>query len=85
MYADLASALSMDRRNEPRVELEGNKVDTKPCRNSPKPMLKRKYRIQTVLLKFLRRIRGLVRKKWRSREISLFQNQGQACVHATKS
>lgn len=29
MYADLASALSMDRRNEPRVELEGNKVDTK--------------------------------------------------------
>lgn len=29
MYADLASALSMDRQNEPRVELEGNKVDTK--------------------------------------------------------
>ncbi|QHF54210.1 MULTISPECIES: Stk1 family PASTA domain-containing Ser/Thr kinase [Streptococcus] len=29
MYADLASALSVERRNEPRVELEGNKVDTK--------------------------------------------------------
>lgn len=29
MYADLASALSMDRRNERRVQLEGNKVDTK--------------------------------------------------------
>lgn len=29
MYADLASALSIDRRNEPRVVLEGNKVDTK--------------------------------------------------------
>ncbi|HFI0743199.1 TPA: Stk1 family PASTA domain-containing Ser/Thr kinase [Streptococcus suis] len=29
MYADLASSLSMDRRNEPRIVLEGNKVDTK--------------------------------------------------------
>ncbi|HFI0292592.1 TPA: Stk1 family PASTA domain-containing Ser/Thr kinase [Streptococcus suis] len=29
MYADLASALSMDRRNERRIQLEGNKVDTK--------------------------------------------------------
>lgn len=29
MYADLASALSMERRNERRVQLEGNKVDTK--------------------------------------------------------
>ncbi|HFH9837524.1 TPA: Stk1 family PASTA domain-containing Ser/Thr kinase [Streptococcus suis] len=29
MYADLASALSMDRRHEQRVRLEGNKVDTK--------------------------------------------------------
>lgn len=29
MYADLASALSMDRRNERRVQLEGNRVDTK--------------------------------------------------------
>lgn len=29
MYADLASALSMERRNEPRVVLEGTKVDSK--------------------------------------------------------
>ncbi|MEG3313500.1 Stk1 family PASTA domain-containing Ser/Thr kinase [Streptococcus parasuis] len=29
MYADLASSLSMDRRNEPRIVLEGNRVDTK--------------------------------------------------------
>lgn len=29
MYTDLASALSFDRRNEGKVELEGNKVDTK--------------------------------------------------------
>ena len=29
MYADLASSLSMDRSNEPRIVLEGNKVDTK--------------------------------------------------------
>ncbi len=29
MYTDLASALSLDRRHEPRVVLEGNKVDTK--------------------------------------------------------
>ncbi|MBY5006430.1 Stk1 family PASTA domain-containing Ser/Thr kinase [Streptococcus suis] len=29
MYADLASALSMDRRNERRIQLESNKVDTK--------------------------------------------------------
>ncbi|HEM2809764.1 Stk1 family PASTA domain-containing Ser/Thr kinase [Streptococcus suis] len=29
MYADLASSLSVERRNEPRVVLAGNKVDTK--------------------------------------------------------
>ncbi|HFU4459823.1 TPA: Stk1 family PASTA domain-containing Ser/Thr kinase [Streptococcus suis] len=29
MYTDLASALSLERRNEPKVMLEGNKVDTK--------------------------------------------------------
>lgn len=29
MYTDLASALSSERRNEPKVMLEGNKVDTK--------------------------------------------------------
>lgn len=29
MYADLASALSMDRQNERRIQLESNKVDTK--------------------------------------------------------
>ncbi|HFI0176350.1 TPA: Stk1 family PASTA domain-containing Ser/Thr kinase [Streptococcus suis] len=29
MYADLASALSVERKDEPRVVLEGNKIDTK--------------------------------------------------------
>ncbi|HFI0107216.1 TPA: Stk1 family PASTA domain-containing Ser/Thr kinase [Streptococcus suis] len=29
MYADLASALSLERKDEPRVVLEGNKIDTK--------------------------------------------------------